>query len=61
MKVPDWALTVAAWVYLHWRTLTELVGLALLVLAAALLAPTLGIAAAGAALLILATYAGRTN
>ena len=61
VKVPDWALTAAAWVYLHWRNLAELVGLVLLVLAAALLAPTLGIAAAGVALLILATFAGRAH
>lgn len=57
--VIDRFLTVAAWIYIHWRSLLELAGLAVLVLAAALLHPILGLAAGGSALLLIATFSGR--
>lgn len=60
MRVPDPILTAAAWAYLRWRNLAELAGLVLLVIAAALVSPVLGIAVAGVALLLLATFAGRS-
>lgn len=61
MVIPDWLLSAAAWVYIHWRTLTEIGGFALIVAAAAFIHIALALAAAGIALLLMATYAGRSR
>jgi multisubunit Na+/H+ antiporter MnhC subunit len=57
--VVDAALTVAAYLWLHRHTILELIGLGLIVTAAALLSPLLGILAAGIALILAANFAGR--
>jgi hypothetical protein len=57
--VIDFLLTVAAWVYLRWRIVVETLGFALMVVAAALVHPALGVAAAGVALLLISNYSGR--
>ncbi len=57
----DLFLTAAAWAYVHWRGIAELAGLVLLVAAAALLAPVAGVAAAGVALVLFATFGGRAS
>lgn len=57
----DRLLTAAAWLYLHWRSALELVGLALLVAAAAALDIVAGLAAAGLALVLFATFGGRAS
>lgn len=61
MKIPDWALTAAAWVYLHWRPVCEALGLALIVAAAAFVSTALAVAVAGVALLLAATFGGRSH
>lgn len=53
-------LTVAAFAWLYRRSIVELVGLTLIVAAAWLTAPVLGIVSAGIALIVAANFAGRT-
>jgi hypothetical protein len=57
--VTDFILTIAAWLYLRWRVVVELLGFTLMVAAAALVHAGLGLAAAGVALLLVANYSGR--
>lgn len=59
----DRLLTIAAWLYVHgrsrWRSALELVGLALLVAAAACFDGVVGLASAGVALLVFAAFGAR--
>ncbi len=52
-------LTVAAAVWVYRRNIVELVGIALVVLAAVLFDPILGILAGGIALIVAANFSGR--
>lgn len=58
--VTDPLLTVAAYLWLHRKDIAELVGLALIVTAAALFNSLLGVLVAGLALILAANYAGRS-
>ncbi len=52
------AVTAVVWVY--WRNIVELLGLALVVAAAGLFDPILGILAGGIALIVAANFTSRT-
>jgi len=52
-------LTVAAWLWVSRRNIVELLGLALVVAAAGLFNPILGILAGGIALIVAANFSGR--
>lgn len=53
-------LTVAAAVWVYRRNIVELAGIALIVLAAVLFDPTLGILVGGIALIVAANFTSRT-